>query len=151
MKKCSKCKQEKERSEFWKHKLKKDGLNYWCIECSKEYNKKYHVKTYDLRREKDKLGAVGRKLKNRYGITQKEYKELLDFQNDVCAICGKPESTIYKGKIKRLSVDHNHNLPKSHPKYIRGLLCDNCNHSLGLLGDNIDILKKMIDYLEMTL
>jgi hypothetical protein len=27
-------------------------------------------------------------------------------------------------------------------------LCENCNYALGHVGDNIDILKKMIVYLE---
>ena len=34
---CRKCKQEKDRSEFYKNKNKKDGLTNWCKECSAIY------------------------------------------------------------------------------------------------------------------
>lgn len=39
MKTCSKCKQEKELSEFYKNKNRKDGYNTFCKECQKEYSK----------------------------------------------------------------------------------------------------------------
>lgn len=39
MKRCSKCGIEKGRSNFYKNKHKKDGLNNWCIECLKQYKK----------------------------------------------------------------------------------------------------------------
>jgi len=41
MKKCCKCKIEKDLSEFGKHKSLKDGLNIQCKTCVKERNEKY--------------------------------------------------------------------------------------------------------------
>lgn len=41
MKLCSKCKQSKLETEFYKDKSKKTGLNYICISCSKEKYKIY--------------------------------------------------------------------------------------------------------------
>lgn len=41
MKKCSICKQEKKKKEFWKSTLYKDGLRCSCIECLKKKNKEY--------------------------------------------------------------------------------------------------------------
>jgi hypothetical protein len=38
---CTKCKQEKELSEFSKHILHKDSLSYSCKVCQKNYSKKY--------------------------------------------------------------------------------------------------------------
>ena len=35
---CTKCKEHKPLSEFNKHKTMKDGLNYQCKSCNKEYN-----------------------------------------------------------------------------------------------------------------
>ncbi len=53
-----------------------------------------------------------------------------------CGICGSE----IKGKNKH--VDHDHKTGK-----IRGVLCDNCNHMLGMSHENIELLKKAIVYL----
>lgn len=44
-KQCSKCKENKNRDEFHKTKVSKDGLNIWCKECQKNH-KKEHYKSY---------------------------------------------------------------------------------------------------------
>jgi hypothetical protein len=52
-----------------------------------------------------------------------------------------------------LSIDHDHACCPgriSCGKCIRGLLCNRCNRALGLLGDSIELLKKMIAYLEQS-
>lgn len=44
---CTKCGEEKPLSEFYKSKREKDGYNYWCKSCQKEYyqeNKKQLIK-----------------------------------------------------------------------------------------------------------
>jgi len=41
MKTCNKCKEEKELSEFYKNKSKKDNLSIWCGACSNKYHKQY--------------------------------------------------------------------------------------------------------------
>lgn len=56
---CSRCKEEKDTEKFRRHKNTKDGLNCWCKDCEKEYNKEY--------REKNKI-----KLKEK---SQKYYQE----------------------------------------------------------------------------
>jgi uncharacterized protein YnzC (UPF0291/DUF896 family) len=38
---CSKCKLEKNISEFWKEKKKKDGLQIYCKDCCKKIRKEY--------------------------------------------------------------------------------------------------------------
>jgi hypothetical protein len=75
-----------------------------------------------------------KRLQREYGITMEQYKEMLIKQNECCAIC----------KNKRpLRVDHNH-LTKT----VRGLLCDKCNVTLGLLDENITIAENLISYLK---
>ena len=41
MKKCSKCEEVKELSEFYKHRRRKDGLSASCKICDKTYQAKY--------------------------------------------------------------------------------------------------------------
>jgi len=83
-------------------------------------------------------------LLSNFGITSKEYTEMLESQNGKCAICNNPEShTHQNGKISNLAVDHCHKTGK-----IRGLLCSNCNIGLGNLKDDKKILISAINYLE---
>lgn len=83
-------------------------------------------------------------LKKCYGITISQYKQMLEAQNGVCAICeGTETSTAQQTKkLRPLAVDHCHATGQ-----IRGLLCSRCNRALGFFGDNIPVLKKAISYL----
>lgn len=55
-------------------------------------------------------------LQRRYGISAKQYDELLTAQGGACAICRKPP------KVRMLPVDHDHVTGR-----VRGLLCVSCN------------------------
>lgn len=81
-------------------------------------------------------------LKN-YGITFRDYQDLFNKQNGVCAICKLPETRHNGQNIMSLAVDHNHT-----SGYVRGLLCANCNRAIGLLKDDINLLKNAINYLK---
>jgi hypothetical protein len=77
-------------------------------------------------------------LKTNYGISIQQFEDLFDSQDRSCKIC----------KTKNISgknwhVDHSH----KHGK-IRGILCSKCNQALGMVYDDIEILKNMIKYLE---
>lgn len=84
----------------------------------------------------------------KYGITFKQYNEMLIKQNNICAICNKPETAFIKktNKIKALSVDHCHTTGK-----IRGLLCHKCNYGIGMFKENIKSLSNAIKYLKLHL
>lgn len=73
----------------------------------------------------------------RYGLSVAVYQDMLAVQGGVCAICLRPPVG------RRLSVDHCHETGR-----IRGLLCHNCNVSLGLMGDSPDRLRSAVAYLE---
>ena len=93
---------------------------------------------------KTKSCSKERKLKIRYNVSVSDYNIIYKKQNGVCAICNKKESsTNCNGKVRVLSVDHNHSTGK-----IRGLLCARCNQALGLFQDNPKNLKQAIKYLE---
>lgn len=100
--------------------------------------------TWRKYRHTEKWIANARKthLKHKYNITPEQYDVMLKNQNGVCAICKQPETASRAGKIKLLSVDHNHIT-----KQLRGLLCDDCNKALGNMHENIERLKSAIEYL----
>jgi hypothetical protein len=63
-------------------------------------------------------------------------------QNYLCAICGNPETRMFKGKITKLAIDHCHKTGE-----VRGLLCHKCNSILGYANDSIELLANAIKYL----
>ena len=73
-----------------------------------------------------------------YGITLEEHNRMFEKQNGVCYLCKKPGD----GRWKKLCVDHDHETGK-----VRKLLCRSCNTALGQVGDNVNLLKAMIEYL----
>jgi hypothetical protein len=84
--------------------------------------------------------ALGRQ--RRFGISPTEFDSLMKKQNSLCAICGNLETVTWKGKVKKLAVDHDHITGK-----IRSLLCQKCNMALGSFNDSIELLEKAIHYL----
>lgn len=82
-------------------------------------------------------------LKRYYGLSIEEYNVMLANQNGVCAICARPEKMNAKGKIKPLSVDHDHQTGA-----IRALLCSDCNTGLGAYDDNPERLEAAAAYID---
>ena len=77
-------------------------------------------------------------------ISREDYLDLEKIQKGKCWICGEEEKTTRDGKIRKLSIDHNHETGK-----VRALLCNNCNFALGLVKEDILILRKMIKYIRI--
>lgn len=85
-------------------------------------------------------------LKSKYGLTKEGYENLLALQGGCCQICRVPEQS-----NRRLSVDHDHSCCPGRTtcgNCIRGLLCDTCNSAIGLLKDDLAIVKSAVTYLE---
>jgi hypothetical protein len=80
-------------------------------------------------------------LRSRYRLTHGDYLSLLDAQGYVCAICRSPRTGIRKRK--HFAVDHDHS-----SNAVRGLLCNRCNTTLGLAGDNLSGIMRYVRYLE---
>lgn len=81
-----------------------------------------------------------KQIQNNFSISFVEALELFNrSQLENCEICGKSK----KENEKELAIDHCHISGK-----IRGLLCSTCNSGIGLLRDDINILKKATEYLE---
>jgi hypothetical protein len=82
-------------------------------------------------------------MKYRFGLSPREYEDLLKIQHGVCAICKTPANRSNKKHGSRgFHVDHD-----EATKMIRGLLCSNCNTGLGLFGDSTGNLQAAIAYL----
>lgn len=116
--------------------------------ASKYQQKAYHENPEKFRKaardwyssHKESAAKAARKYKLRvaYNMTVDDFNKMLEAQGGTCAICKGPA----KGRFNTYNVDHNHNTGK-----VRGLLCFSCNVTIGIAQDNIDILSKMIIYL----
>ncbi len=130
MKECNTCKEIKDISEFSIEKRVKSGLRSQCKECANKY--------YQSNAGQNKV------LLRRFGITIKQYEQMLKNQDNKCAICKQEEIRCdYRyGKLRKLSVDHDHKTKK-----IRGLLCGDCNTAIGLLKEDIKLVKNAFEYM----
>ena len=132
VKTCYACKTEKLVSEFYK-----SNVNYYqkeCKKCNQIRKYKWH------QTESGKLSSANTKLKRRFGITLEEYNKMYADQHGKCLICDATESALNH----RLAIDHCHTTGK-----IRGLLCKSCNVALGGFKENIENLKRAIEYLKV--
>jgi len=128
-----KIKKEKEFRDNNKEKIQKNN---------KEYRKNNKDKLNKIMKDWANNNAEsirGYALKRKYNISIEEYNKMFEEQKGCCAICGIHQSNFKKA----LHVDHCHATGK-----IRKLLCIRCNNALGFLDDNIDKLKRCIEYLE---
>ena len=85
----------------------------------------------------------------RYGLTEQDYQDLLEVQEFSCAICYTEETRVRAdGSDQLMAIDHCHRTEKETGKIvIRGLLCANCNTALGLFKDDIEVMRRAIEYL----
>lgn len=105
----------------------------------KQKNREKIVLQARLRYQKNNQKELDRIRLNKYGITGKEFREMLNKQGFRCPICNESIT-------KNLSVDHDHLTRK-----IRGLICNNCNLAIGNAGDSPERLRAMADYLERNI
>jgi hypothetical protein len=135
---CYRCKKRLSPDNFWKGNNWEDGdgirRSGTCKKCSKARNKerKKHFPVYHQRYRAKK-----------YGMTLEEYNQQSELQQHCCKLCGKHKDQ--QGQKGALVIDHDHRTG-----YVRGLICHNCNVSLGLLGDNETTLKNMLKYLRQS-
>jgi hypothetical protein len=90
------------------------------------------------------MNALGYDYERKYGITIKQYNEMVEQQSGKCVICKKIPDYINRNGIKssKLLVDHDKST-----KRVRGLLCFHCNTGIGQLCHSIDLLEAAIKYL----
>ncbi len=81
-----------------------------------------------------------RHLQKTYGMSIQDLLDLMDEQDNKCAVCLRDFEEL---NPKNIHIDHCHNSEE-----IRGVLCNNCNMALGLLKDDTKVLQAAISYLE---
>lgn len=130
-------------------------------EAKRAYQRDYYARNREAIRERrraymaeyreknrERVRRLGRESRNRrwhlmaYGLTDEQYRAMVEAQGGLCAICGQPETAIRRGAVKPLAVDHDHETRK-----VRALLCHNCNAALGLMRDDPTRLRAAADYL----
>lgn len=144
--KCNCCKLFKISGEFSNKSVR-------CRECRKKETKKYNTKNSEKINSKQRESNKKNKEKistnkktyyinnksiinsKKLNVSPEDYQKALDKSNGTCEICNK--------KHNKLHVDHDHQTGK-----VRGMLCPQCNMSLGLFQDNIDLLANSILYLD---
>ena len=120
-KQCFRCEVWKSDKEFALDRRSPDNMSSWCRRCS-------HL--------------------SQYNMLPQNYDSMLADQGGACATCGKAPDT------RPLQVDHDHSCcpqaGRSCGHCIRGLLCFQCNSTLGQVSDSVDTLKSLISYLERS-
>lgn len=132
---CTKCKKNKNITEFRLRKASKDGLHTQCKLCVDTISEKNRLENLELRKRQ----ARSRSLKHKYGISIETYDELSEKQDNSCAICKKHRDSF---KIN-FAVDHNHITGE-----IRGLLCYHCNHRVVGRHRDGELLRRVADYID---
>lgn len=95
-----------------------------CVNCAREW--------WRMER-KARSGARWKK----YGLSHNDVLEMLEAQENACAICACEMST------RSCHVDHDHDSGA-----VRALLCRRCNTSIGHFEDDPDLLRKAARYIE---
>ena len=71
-----------------------------------------------------------------YGLTVRQYEEILEYQEGRCGCCGKP---FKEGKTPH--IDHEHGGP------VRGVVCAYCNTRLIGRLKSADLAQRLANYL----
>jgi len=150
MKRCIRCKQDLDESEFGKCKSYKDGLTYDCLKCRKIHFADYYSKNPDKKKQKYEKQLANHR-KHQKTINEKgrkkwrERRELcLNHYGGKCACCGEI-------RYEFLAIDHiNGGGNQERKNYSRNgfvsfliknnfpegyrVLCHNCNLAIGFYG-----------------
>lgn len=111
-----------------------------------QYHKSYYRENRDELLVTRQIYASGHRdeiedyrLRAAYGISLAQYEEMLVAQDGRCRICGSDKAD---SRGRSLHVDHDHATGR-----VRGLLCNQCNHAIGLLQDSPERFERAADYL----
>jgi Recombination endonuclease VII len=157
MKRCTRCGAEKALTDFYTDRKARDRRPPDCKVCNlarrkakyEENPRPYIDRAIKWQRDNpervrataQRFTASGKRkvsnrkshLKRKYGLTLETFDELLASQVGGCAICGRTDAD---------NVDHDHASGR-----VRGILCFNCNITIGQAQDDEDRLAGAMAYL----
>ena len=142
MKKCIKCGEEKDLELFAKGKGYKDGRRGTCKKCHTAYVTKYYNDRPDKKAEKNRMNTFYKPNYIAHHLTEEQYNKMLNLYNGKCHSCKDRAAT---------NIDHDHSCcsgQRSCGKCVRGILCSQCNTALGLLQDNRQKIKNLLQYIK---
>jgi hypothetical protein len=177
MRQCPECGRKLAESAFGQNKSQPDGLSFYCLACNRARNNRWYrehrrrqgqrvrdhswipegfrwcpdcktaVAHQDYTRNSRGPSGYGSRCKachnasnseaywkRTYGLTKIDVAQLRTAQKDRCAICGDPGPQ---------HLDHDHGRGG-----IRQLLCQRCNHGLGLFRDDPGLLHLAAFYVQ---
>lgn len=154
---CTLCKLTKPLDAFNKSANSATGRHSWCRECHRQVARdrwadpqtRAHMQEglrawREANPEARRLITLRHTLK-KHGLTLAAYEELVAKAGGVCQICRQPDPN------HRLVPDHDHRCcpgKRSCGKCLRGVLCSQCNRSMGGFKDSADLLRAAAAYLE---
>jgi hypothetical protein len=130
-------------SKAWREANKekvKSARRSWYLSKGREYHRAWRANNPVKRRgyhQSFKDSHPHYYIENRYGISIVEYKQMLDTQNNKCAICRKSFRD-----SKSTCIDHCHKVG-----HVRGLLCRYCNSWIGYIGESPATMRRALEYL----
>ena len=136
---CSRCKQVLPASEFYPHRRMKSGLQSHCRACSRAW---HHERPDYVRaknaayKAKNPTYGTDRSRIVRFGLTPKDVARLINEQGGKCPGCQREVRSI------KQCVDHCHATGR-----VRGIICDDCNITLGRVRDDPETLMRLAAYL----
>ena len=123
---CGRCGRLKSFEDFPRNRNSRDGRHCYCKECHNA----------QVRESKLRLHGNSRHyhLSQKYGIGEERVRQLIEDQGGACKICRERPAD---------QVDHDHRTGR-----VRGILCGGCNAGLGQFGEDVDVIRRAIAYLE---
>lgn len=131
---CNTCRQSKPRDEM--RADSRGGRPTRCKSCGNASVRAWHAANPG-QHTKFKRKYI---LRTKYGMTIEAHTAMLQLQFYKCAACG--DKLTPEGKMKDPVVDHDHATGA-----VRGILCRQCNLTLGRAKDDVGRLEKLIAYL----
>lgn len=128
MKWCPDCQTIQPVEAFPRNRADRSGFATYCRPCHNARTRANIKKNHGNTRNYHLMG--------RYGLTGAEYDRMFAAQGGLCAVCRKATAA---------HVDHDHET-----EVVRGLPCSSCNQALGNARDDIDVLRRLVNYLHAS-